>query len=570
MGTLFSTLDIARQGLKTAQVQMDVAGHNISNVNTEGYSRQRVHLAPPSPTSFSFGQIGRGVTISEVRRVRDEFLDTVLRQQVSSLGSAEVQQQYYQLIEDSFLEPSEQAFGVRMNNFFDALNDFANNVESASVREAVVAEAEALTASFNRLAERFDQFRTNANEEIRNVVPQINGLARTIAETNQRIRNSELDESTANDIRDQRDRALDELARLVNINYTQRADGQITVRIGSDVLLDETGPRELYTPIATGGTGRDDLLEVRFEDSDKLVDIRDGELFGAFNMRDVIIPELQNRLDVMANTIIYEMNGIHGQSNGLEMLSGDITGVYRAEDPAAPLDAAGLPAGVAMPSSFDITLYDGAGAQIAGSPFTVNINPGDSMNDLAAQLNGIAPAVMSASVTPEGSLQISMTGDNELAFSNDPNGALAALGMNALFTGSDAANMGVNSAIIDNPNLLSSAQDLDPAAAGDNTAALMLANLRERALLDGGVSTLNEYYESGLAELGVDSRANQLVVDTEQSFHTDFIRRRQEESGVSLDEEVTFMMQYQRAFEASARVINFTERMLDALFTVGG
>jgi len=95
-----------------------------------------------------------------------------------------------------------------------------------------------------------------------------------------------------------------------------------------------------------------------------------------------------------------------------------------------------------------------------------------------------------------------------------------------------------------------------------------MAEVRNLLVLDSNSSTINDYYESTIAQLGVDSRANQIILETEDAFTSDFERRRQEVSGVSIDEEVTFMIQYQRAFEASARVVTVADRMLDALFAM--
>jgi flagellar hook-associated protein 1 len=569
LGTLFSSFDIARLGMQAAQVQLDVAAHNIANVNREGFSRQRVHLSTPFPVKFSYGNMGRGVTIAEIRRVRDEFLDRVFRNQLPTLGAAEVQTQYYAQIEDTFLEPSEQGFGTRLNAFFDAMNDFANNVEVYSVREVTVGEAANLAQNLRDLAERHHLLRTNANEEVRNIVPAVNDLANQIAQTNVLIRNSELDNSVANDIRDTRDLALDQLARLVNINYTERADGQITVRIGSDVLVDETGARELAAVLNPAiDPERPDLLEVQFTDTGLPASIRDGELFGAINIRDNVIPGIDNRMDTIAATIIEQVNRVQASGNGLTNYSTPVTGTNAVSDPADPLAAAGLPFGFTTPGSFEITLFSG-NTPAAGSPFTVTVNPGETLDSLVAQINALAPGQLSAAVTPDNTLQITPGAGLSFHFANDTSGVLTALGTGGLFTGRDARTIAVNRAILDDPGLLASGFSPDPLATGDNSAALAMAEIRNLLVLNNGASTLNDYYENTVAQLGVESRGNQIVYETELQFSIDFERRRQETSGVSIDEETISLLQYQRAFEAGARVINTADRMLDALFSIG-
>lgn len=570
MGTLFSTFDIARLGMQAAQVQMDTAAHNIANVNREGYSRQRVNLTTPFPSKHPYGQVGRGVLIQDIRRVRDEFLDRIYRDQIHGLGASDIRAQYYRLLEDNFLEPTGDGLGTRINDFFDTLNDYANNVEEAPVREAMVAEAENLATGLNQFAQRMYELRTNANEEIRNIVPEINSLMERIYQTNIQIRDSELDNSVANDIRDERDRALDELARLVNINYTEAADGQITVRVGPEVLVDMTGWRELITPFNNAlDPERGDLLEIRFADNNQLVPIDDGELAAALQMRDEVIPYFDGRIDTLTATTIQALNRIHSQSNGQVNITGFIDGDLPVSDPNAPLVTAGLPFDIDVPGSFEVALYNG-NTQIAGSPFTVNIDATTTLNDLVAQLNAIAPGTFSASVNAGNTLQLGTAAANtSFAFANDTSGVLAALGVYGMFEGFDARSIEVNPDLLADPLLLGSAYDLEVSASGDNRAALDLAGVRNDLLLSSGAATLNDYYESTIAELGVDSRANEVFFETEQEFINDFQRRRLEESGVSLDEEVTFLIEYERAFQAAARVITTVERMLDSLFTIG-
>jgi flagellar hook-associated protein 1 FlgK len=570
VGTLFSSFDIARLGMQAAQVQMDTAAHNIANVNREGYSRQRVNLTTPFPSKHPYGQVGRGVLIQDIRRVRDEFLDKIYRDQIHGLGASDIRAQYYRLLEDNFLEPTGEGLGVRINDFFDTLNDYANNVEEAPVREAMIAEAENLAVGLNQFAGRMYDLRTNANEEIRNIVPEINSLLERIYQTNIQIRDSELDNSVANDIRDERDRALDELARLININYTEAQDGQITVRVGPDVLVDMTGWREIITPFNNAlDPERGDLLEVRFADNNLLLPIEEGELAAVLEMRDEVLPYFDERIDTVTATMIGALNRIHAQSNGLANITGLIDGDLPVSDPNVPLVSAGLPFDIDVPGNFDVAIYSG-GVQVAGSPFTVNVDATTTLNDLVAQLNGIAPGTFTASVNPDNTLRLGTPGAGDaFVFSNDTTGALAALGVQGLFEGFDARTIAINPDLLDDPLLLGSAYSLDPDASGDNRAALDLAGVRNDLLLSGGAATLNDYYESTIAELGVDSRANDVFFETQQEFINDFQRRRLEESGVSLDEEVTFMIEYERAFQAAARVITTVERMLDSLFTIG-
>ncbi|MDQ1256440.1 MAG: flagellar hook-associated protein 1, partial [Candidatus Hydrogenedentes bacterium] len=245
MGTLFSALDIAHSGMLASQVQLDTAGHNIANVNTEGYSRQRVNLAARYPILKQYGAIGRGVQIQEIERLRDKFLDTAFRQQVPGLGDAEVRATYFTRMEDILQEPSDDALGGRINDFFNALNDLADNAEEAPVRLSAVAEAQSLATALRGAADRLRLLRTNANEEARDMVPEINSLAERIATINVHIRQAETSGVTANDMRDERDLLVDQLAKMVNVTVRERPDGQTTVLLGGDELVNGDRARQL-------------------------------------------------------------------------------------------------------------------------------------------------------------------------------------------------------------------------------------------------------------------------------------------------------------------------------------
>ena len=563
MGTLFSAFDIARSGLQTAQVQLDVAAHNIANVNTEGFSRQRALLGTRPPTERSYGLVGRGVQVEDIERIRDAFLDVVYRQEAPGLGRAEIRSAYFSRVEDLFQEPGENGFGTRLNLFFDALNDFVNNVEEQPVRMSVIAEAESLAQTLNQVAQNIYVLRTNANEEVRNFVPEINSLSSRIADLNMSITDAELSGAQANDLRDRRDVLLDELAEIVNITYRERTNGQVDVFVSGDSLINGGTYRELVAVRDPAlDPDRVDLVEVRFVDSDQAFEVRDGALHGALTARDVDLPGIADRMDQIAAAVIEEINRIQSSGNGVENLSGILTSSNAVDDPTATLDAAGLPFDV-VPGTFDVVVYDAAGVP---TTTTITINATTTLQSLAADLNGIAD--FNATVTVDNRLEFGTTAPATFTFANDTSNALAALGVNGLFTGHNASTIGVNQDIIDNPLWLSSAYSLDVLDTGDNLAALDMANVRNAAILDGGTSTVNEFYETTVVRVGVEARANADTLDVQRAFINDFQGRREEVSGVSIDEEVTNLLQFQRAYEASARVINVVDRMLDALFTI--
>ncbi|HPO11851.1 MAG TPA: flagellar hook-associated protein FlgK [Candidatus Hydrogenedentes bacterium] len=564
MGTLFSALDIGRAGMLAAQVQLDTTGHNIANVNRAGYSRQRVELTTRMPNYKPYGAIGRGPAIDSITRLRDVFVDTMYRNQVPGLGSAEIQSGYFSQIEDIFQEPSDTGFSSRMESFFDSLNDFSNNVEEISGRVATLAEAVSLAASFNDMADRLNALRTNANEEVRNTVEEINSLTERIAALNLTIRNSELGGRPANDLRDERDLLIDELSKIVKVTSRERTDGTIDVLLGGAELVYGTNRRELTAVVDSSlDPDRPDLLQVRFADNNQAALITDGELFGVLKIRDEELPSVMERMDVIAHTLIESINNIHCQSNGLENYSEAVTSTNAVISPYAPLNMAQLPFTV-QDGSFDLVVYDSTGA--VAETITVTIDATTTAADIESAIN--SSSHMSALVGADGLLTITPESGYSFVFSNDTSGALTALGINGFFTGHSAATISVNEYLADHPELLGSGFSLDLLETGDNSAALLMAELRAANLFENDTQTPNQYYESTIVEIGVASKGNLAILDVEEAFVQDYNNRRQEVSGVNIDEEVTSLVQFQRAFEASARIITVADSMIETLINV--
>lgn len=566
MGTLFSALDIARSGLAVAQIQLDTAGHNIANVNKEGFSRQRVELLSRFPLITPFGQIGRGVGVGRITRLRDVFLDGLFRRQNPGLTSAELQAEFLGRVEDIFLEPGPNGLSGRINRFFDSLSELANNVEELPVRQSVVNEAQALASLFRETTSRLNELRTNANEEVINLVPQINSLAERIAKLNDQIRTTEVTGQPANDLRDARDLLLDKLSGLVNITVRERTDGQLDVLIAGDSLVNGNFIREIQAVINPAlDPERNDLVEIQFVDNGSIVGAQNGELFAAMKIRDFDIPAVDTRIDQMAATIIEQINLIHSSARGILNYSGTITGTNAVTGPGVPLDLAGLPFPVGT-GSLDFAVYDAAGALVS----TTNIAITAGVTDLATLAAAISAtdANITATVTAGNTLDITTAGGFSFSVANDTSGAFTALGTNGLFTGFDGRTIQINVDILNSPGLLGTGFDPDPLATGDNRAALAMADVRNGLFLDGGTSSISDFYETTIVQIGIDTRANLDTLEIERTFVDNFQRRRQSVSGVSIDEEVTFLLQFQRAFEASARVITVTDRMLDALLAM--
>ncbi len=227
-------LGTAVSGLLAYQRAMATTGHNVSNVNTPGYSRQRIELATRPPLESSAGFIGNGVHIDTVSRSYDQFLTTQLRSTTSGQGQLGA---YYELARqiDNIVADPKAGLSPALQDFFAAVQTVSNNPNSASARQVLMSQANSLTNRFHTLGDRLDKLQSSANTQVSVTVAQVNSLAQSIARMNQSI--YELEGSSAgqppNDLLDQRDEAIRQLAELVSVTVVPQDNGMLNVFVGN-------------------------------------------------------------------------------------------------------------------------------------------------------------------------------------------------------------------------------------------------------------------------------------------------------------------------------------------------
>jgi flagellar hook-associated protein 1 FlgK len=232
MSNTFSGLEIARRAMSYFRQGIETAGHNISNADVEGYSRQRVEASPTTPFtapgmngSGQPGQIGTGVGIDAISRIRSEFLDAQFRQESIEGGYWEAVTRTMDYLEMFVGEPSESGLSSALDTFNQALQEFQKRPDSASTRENLLQEADNFCHLLGQIESNFSEFRASLNDEIALKVEEANDLIDRIAALNSQIKTVQAMGNTPNDLMDQRDLLVEQLARLANIAASYSSQG---------------------------------------------------------------------------------------------------------------------------------------------------------------------------------------------------------------------------------------------------------------------------------------------------------------------------------------------------------
>ncbi len=472
MTSTFAGLNIGLSALVANQAGMDVTAQNTANANTDGYSRQRVELVASTPypvpafnRSGQAGQMGTGVTVAAIQRVRDAFVDEQFRQENSVLGQWTARQNELSQVETIFPEPSSSGIGNALSQFWAAWQDLTASPTSTAAMATVVEQGQNLAAALNSASTQLTNVVSGIDYQVTQQVQQVDTLASQVASLNQQIQAVTVSGQNANDLEDQRDLALDQLSAIVPIAVQPQQDGTVTVAIGGVALVSgATAQAMTTTPNASGHpvpTWQATGAPVASGDQ--------GSLGALLSLRDTTVPAYQAQVDALA--------------------SGVATAVNAA--------------------------YEGSGGS---TPFFTD---------------GTAATGMPADVT--------------------------------------AANIAVNSTLVGDPTQVSTLSGAATTAPFAQIAGAV-ADLQQAQLSfpGGAQQTATDFYASLVGQIGSDSQQASTMQSNQNLIVQHLTNQRQSESGVSLDEEATNMILFQRGYDAASRVITVMDQMLDQLINHTG
>ena len=545
-------LSTAVSGLQAFQRNLVTTGHNISNVNTEGFSRQSVELAARNPIGLGNGFIGTGVNVTTVQRVYDEFINGQVTTRNSTFNQLDTMQQLTSAV-DELLADDEAGLNPALQSFFDAIHGVANNPTSIPSRQVMIAEADTLANRFVTMNQRFSDLRASVNDQMATVANEINGLAGSIAELNTSIvlESGASGGQPPNDLLDKRDVLVNQLAELVSVRTVTSDSGSLDVFIGNGqtLVLGDTANN-----ISTVRSDFDQSqVEISFKSSTVNYSISNqisgGKLGGLLEYRDQILDPVQNSMGRIAIGLAATVNAQH-------QLGADING-----------NAGGLFFNSILTSSPEVLANTGNNP--ASGTVSVAITDINAMKASDYQLNydGANFTVLRMSDNT--------VVDSGFAVGDLPR-AIASDGLSISLAGSVAAGDSfllrpVRNGSTDIKVAITSAADVAAAtignSLGDNSNALALAALQIKKVMGGSTETYQTAFSKLVGTVGVS--ANQATVNAaaQRTLLDRAIESQQSISGVNLDEEAANLIKYQQAYQAAAQVISVADDIFQTLLS---
>ncbi|WP_406833081.1 flagellar hook-associated protein FlgK [Pedococcus sp. KACC 23699] len=308
----FSSLGIGASALQAAQRGLELSGQNISNVNTAGYSRQRLDQVAsggsPVPAMYARSTgVGNGVLVLGTDRLRDEFLEARAQQVRGSASSVASTAATLGAIEGVFGEPSDTGLQAQMASFWNSFGDVANDPTSAAPRTQVLEQAAQLAATFGRTSQQLDTQWSGTRQALDATVAQVNSTASDVARLNDAIRSAKVSGASTNELSDQRDQLVLKLGESIGAVGRLNDDGTVTVSVGGSQLVSgsRTSPLRVDGPTVPGQPGQ---VSVTWASSGTPATVTGGDVQGLTTALTATIPGYRSALDAVAAQLANAVN----------------------------------------------------------------------------------------------------------------------------------------------------------------------------------------------------------------------------------------------------------------------
>ena len=562
--TIFGFIQQSAAALRVAEIGMQIVGNNVANVNTPGYIRQELLQQTAIGLKIGHLTLGYGVRATGVVGKVDNYLTEQMRQALSELSRSQQLADTYSEYENIFQELSSEDISTAMSNFTNAFSDLANQPGSDSLRSLVIERGNSLAGDIKDFRQRMLDVGNDFDKKIRVAADEVNRLTREIAAINTRVASIEAGGTTGTEavgLRDDRLTLLNELATYLDIRVQESPTGTATVFLGGDYLVSDGISRDVRAEQSVNeGKFNTQLIMV---DTDAPLQVKGGTVGGLIESRDKVIQGTLDEFDDYVAQMIDRVNAIHSQGQGTKGFS-EITSTRKVSSSSTELENAGLPRPVEN-GSFQIQTHDSVSGQSKTYNIPIDMDGLGSDTNLLMLVDSINNGVggLTAAVTEDN--RLSITSESEtitFSFQNDTSGILNALGMNTFFTGEDSFNIAVNDVIKKDPTLLAASNEGVGRTTGN---AVKLSEALDAPVAEWGGKSVRDLYEGMAVRLTQEASAVTTRNEGYRNYYSTLESKHLSISGVNLDEEAVKLINYQRAYQASSRVIATSNELLGYL-----
>jgi len=618
MGSTFSGIELGKRSIMAQTDAITTAGHNISNANTEGYSRQRVQIKefdplyrPDMTRAERPGQIGQGVDVQSITRIRDELLDKRIVAQANQESYWQTRSDYYTMLEQIYNEPFDVSVRSNMDKFWESWQELSVNPESQAARQAVVTRGQTLTESINQRWESLKGVSDLVDGDIEATVEQVNDLVRQIAALNASIVESRGLGDSPNDLLDRRDLLVDKLSKLVNVTVDQRDPDEFMVHVDGRVIVQGGIAREIGFQLREDDSGYNKLI---WKDTGNDAVFSGGKLGALVELRDVDIRNEIQQLNTMTMNFADLVNDVHRNAVGANRLTGldffvqepfvenvngnfdrngdgelDTSYIFRftGTNELAMESQVGIEGVMTLASTngtVEIPYYH------TDTVETVINRINDSNSEVKAYLDRNNHLVLKATtaqstenpdfvirhVEDSGYFLASYSGilggvGEEAAYDFAQADAVNALAQGSQFSVSPVYNpsayIAVNSAIQNDVQSVAAAY-LSPSGdvfSGDGRAAVEIAAIRNTNVMVGSMRTFDDYFADSVTNVGLKGEQAETNLLSQAAIMDDLRNMRESISGVNIDEELAEIMKFQHGYNAAAKFITVWDSLIDTI-----
>ena len=417
MGSLTAAMWIAAHALDVDQGALNVTSNNIANASTPGYSREVVDLSEQVPNTIGNLTFGTGVTLQNIRSIRDQLLSMQIAEQTTQQNGAQTQLNALQQVQGLFSDPT-QGIGANLTAFFNSISQLSTNPTDTAQRQAVITAAQNLVGSFNQSAQSLTQIQSNLNQSVSQTVGQINSLTRQIAQLNAKVGQMQQLGQDPGSFLDQENQLINQLSQLTNVSEIRTEHG-LTLTTGNGTAL-VVGNQSFDLTVGNGSTGMQDVFA---QGQDITASIHGGSLGGAIQVRDQDIPGILSQLNTLASDFANSFNAAQAMGFDLNGNAGQALFTFNSGGPAASLALATTDPNAIAASSDGTPGSNGNIANlmaVESQPLPSGQTPTDTYATIVSQSGNLA-------AQSQADLQASTASLNHL---NDQLGALSGVSIN--------------------------------------------------------------------------------------------------------------------------------------------